>query len=157
MPAFQAEKEYLYNKSKAETLNDIEEALKRIGKVTRIDVENGVISGKTRFGLQGVKIKAVLVPEDGQTKITFHGKSDDVQGIGAQKGIERVFETMQNLDNPEFTPSKTGITFGQIAANVLAVVLAFLIGYFIENQWIGILVLAVSVVFINLLFSKSKK
>jgi len=157
MPLFRVEKECVYDKSAEETLKDLQEALEKIGKVKGIDVEKGTISGKTRYGLQGVKIEAALEAMDSKTKIIFHGKSDDAQGKGAQKGIERLFETMQNLENPEFTPSKTGISFGQVFANILIIIIAFVIGFSIENKWISIIVLAVSVFLINYFFSISKK
>jgi len=94
---------------------------------------------------------------DSKTKIIFHGKSDDAQGEGARRGIERLFETMGNLDNPEFSPSKSGISFGQVIANILAIIIAFVIGFYIENEWISIIILAVSIFLINYFFSISKK
>jgi len=154
---FSTEKEYIYDKSPEETFEDLKNALEKIGSVKAIDSENGNISGKARYGLQKAKIEAKIEAFEGKTKIIFKGKSDDVQGIGAQKVIERLFETMKNLDNPEFTPSKSGISLGQIAANLVAVIVAILIGILIENEWIGILVLAVSVYFINYFYSKSKQ
>lgn len=154
---FSTEKEYVYNKMPDQTFKDLEIALRKIGSVKMVDVNKGIITGKARYGLQNAKIEAKLEALEGKTKIVFHGKSDDVQGIGAQKAIERLYETMKNLDNPDFIPSKSGISFGQIAANIVAIIIAFLIGYLIENEWIGILVLAVSVYLINFFFSKAKK
>mgnify|MGYP001086064707 CR=1 FL=1 len=113
MAFFKAEKEYFVNQSPEEAINDLREAFERIGKSQNVDIDAGRITGKTRFGLQTVKIEATLTALEGQTKIVFRGKSDDAQGIGAQKGIERLFETMQNLDNLDYQPSKTGISFGQ--------------------------------------------
>jgi len=154
---FKIKKEYVYNKSLAETLKELQDAFERIGKVRSKDIEKGTISGKTRFGLQSVQIEALLEEVDGKTKIIFQGKSDDIQGIGAQKGIERLFETMQNLDNAEFIPSKSGITFGQVIANIIAFVVALVIGFTIENIWISAFVLAVSVFLINYFYNKFSK
>ena len=156
MPLFRAEKKYLYDKSPGETFEDLKDALERIGKVQDFDIDSGRIKGITRYGLQKVKIEAILRARDNQTEITFHGKSDDAQGEGARKGIERLFETMGNLDNPEFSPSKSGISFGQVLANILIIIIAFVIGFSIENQWISIIVLAVSVFVVNYIFSKLK-
>jgi len=157
MPLFRAEKKYSYDKSPGETFEDLKDALERIGKVQDFNIDSGRIKGITRYGLQKVKIEAVLKARDNQTEITFHGKSDDAQGEGARKGIERLFETMGNLDNPEFTPSKTGISFGQVIANILVLIIAFVIGLNIENEWISIIILAVSIFLINYFFSISKK
>ena len=154
---FSTEKEYIYDKSPEETFEDLKNALEKIGSVKEFDSENGKISGKARFGLQTAKIEAKIEALDGETKIFFKGKSDDVQGQGAQKVIERLFETMKNLENPEFTPSKSGVSFGQIVANVIVVIIAILIGFFIENEWIGILVLVVFVYLLNYFYSKSKQ
>ncbi|MEA3327073.1 MAG: hypothetical protein U9R53_07155 [Chloroflexota bacterium] len=156
MPLFRAEKVYLYDKSQDETFKDLKDALERIGKVQDFDIDSGKFKGKTRYGLQKVKIEATLEARDNQTEITFHGKSDDAQGEGARKGIERLFETMGNLDNPEFSPSKSGISIGQVLANILIIIIAFVIGFSIENQWISIIVLAVCVFLINYFFSITK-
>ena len=155
--AFKAEKDTIVNKSPVETFNDLQSAFERIGKVQESDVESGRIKGKTKYGLQTVKITATLEAMEGQTKITFHGKSDDAQGIGAQKGIERLFETMQNLDNPDFQPSKTGISFAQVIANILAFIIGVIIYVSIDNWWIATLVYAVFVVVVNLIYSNKKK
>ena len=104
-----------------------------------------------------MKIEAALEAMDSKTKIIFHGKSADSSGRETQKGIERLFETMQNLENPEFTPSKTGISLGQVLANILIIIIAFVIGFSIENEWISIIILAVSIFLINYFFSISKK
>ena len=156
MPLFRAEKVYLYDKSLDETFEDLKDALEKIGKVQDINIDSGRITGITRYGLQKVKIEAILEAKDNQTELTFHGKSDDAQVEGARRGIERLFETMGNLDNPEFTPSKTGISFGQVLANILIIIIAFVIGFSIENQWISIIVLAVSVFVVNYIYSKLK-
>ena len=157
MAMFKAEKSYVVDQSQSEALNDLKQAFEQIGKVQDVDIKAGIIKGNTRYGLQKVKIEAILESQEGQTKITFHGKSDDAQGIGAQKGIERLFETTQNLDNLDYQPSKTGISFGQVAANVLLVIIAFIIGFTIENIWISTLVLAVVLGVVNIIFSKTKK
>lgn len=157
MALFKAEKSYVLDQSQSEVLNELKEAFERIGKVRDVDVKAGKIKGNTRYGLQKVKIEATVESHEGQTKITFRGKSDDAQGIGAQKGIERLFETMQNLDNTAYQPSKSGISVGQVAANVLLVIIAFIIGFTIENIWISTLVLAVVLALINMLFSRGRK
>ena len=154
---FSVDKEYFYDKSPEETLNDINAAFEKIGSVKTIDRDNRKISGKARYGLQTAKIEVELEVIDSKTKIHFHGKSDDVQGMGAQKVIERLFETMGNLDNPEFTASKSGITFSQIAAYILSIIVGFVIGFIFENQWVGVVVFAVAVLLIPFFFSKSKK
>ncbi len=153
---FSVDKEYIYDKSPEETLNDINAALEKIGSVKTIDHDNRKISGKARYGLQTAKIEAELEAIDSKTKILFHGKSDDVQGMGANKVIERLFETMGNLDNPEFTASKSGISFSQIAAYILSIIFGLFIGFIFENQWVGVVVLAIGVFLISYFFSKSR-
>ena len=157
MAMFKAEKSYVVDQSQSEVLNDLKEAFESIGKVQDVDAGAGKIKGQTRFGLQKVKIEATLEALDGQTKITYNGKSDDAQGIGAQKGIERLFETMQNLDNLDYQPSKTGISFGQVIANVLAFIIGVIIYVIIDNWWIATLIFTIFVVVANSIFSNRKK
>lgn len=127
MATFRSTQELIYDKSPDETIKDLEQALHLIGKVQEIDITQGRLIGKAKYGLQRVKLEARVAAHDQQTLITVLGKSDDIQGIGAQKAIERLFETMQNLDNTDFKPSKTGVKWLPTLASVLLFIFAIII------------------------------
>jgi hypothetical protein len=108
MDLFKTVREVIYEKAPVDTLSDIEKAFGLIGNIQQIDRQAGNIQGRTKYGLNSVTIDAHVEPSDSKTKITFRGKSGDAAAVGAQKGIENLVDTMHNLDNPKFAPSKTG-------------------------------------------------
>lgn len=107
MSAFKTVRELAYEKNLAETFADIEKAFIAIGKIQQIDRQAFTIQGKTKYGLQTVYINAQVEVADGKTKVVFHGKSDDFGAVGAQRAIDNLINTMQNLDNINYVPSKT--------------------------------------------------
>jgi hypothetical protein len=101
--------EMIYQKSPDETLVDLEKALNKLGKVKKIDQAENTIRGRTRYGLQTVKIQATVNGNDDESIISFIAKSDDVRGVGAKNGIERLIETLDNVDDLSYEVSKTGL------------------------------------------------
>jgi hypothetical protein len=101
--------EMKYQKSPHETLIDLEKALNNLGKVKKIEQTANTIHGRTRFGLQSVKIQATVNGNDDESIISFIAKSDDVGGVGARNGLDRLMETLENVDNLSYEVSKTGL------------------------------------------------
>lgn len=142
MAAFKFNKEINYKKSFDETMLDVQQAFARIGKVKKIDTKKGIIQGKTRYGLQSVKITVNVAAGQDKTVIKFNGKGDDVAGIGAEKGVENLIKTMQNLTDSEFVPSKTGgVTPLFVMASIIEVILfvIIVIGYRNNSMELGVL------------------
>jgi hypothetical protein len=125
MSAFKTDSELYYEKSPSDTLSDIEKAFGLIGKDQKIDLEACKIHGETLYGMVIVAIDAKVEVIDGKTKVLFHGKSRGIIALEAKTaGIDNLINTMKNLDNTEYTPSKTGgITSKQNSATMLNLVL----------------------------------
>ncbi len=162
MSAFKTDREFNYEKNPADTLSDIEKAFVMIGKVQQIDRQTGSIQGKTKYGLQTVKIDAQVEVIDGNTKILFHGKSDDFGAVGAQKGIDNLINTMQNLDNTKYVPSKTaGISPLWVIAVILEITFSiiFVFGLRTGSIQTGVLIvlfIICAVLFIYLVLARLK-
>jgi hypothetical protein len=114
-----------------------------------------------RFGLQKVKIEAGVEALDEGSKITVHGKSDDVQGVGAEKAIDRLFETMQNLDNPDFVPSRSGVKLLPTLASVLLFVFAIIISIGMRTEqtstaWFIIVAVLSVILFVYIIVSRMR-
>jgi len=141
--------EISYNQSTDKTLEDLKEALSRIGKVKSVDPDALLIKGKTRFGLQTVKIEATINGDDENSVISFVGKSDDIKGVGAKKGLEHLIETMGNLDDPNYKVSKTGLDGLQwtyLLSGILGLIV-FLIMLNVSLPWVADNKTAISLLF----------
>jgi hypothetical protein len=161
MASFRRTQELIYEKPNDVAMKDLEQALNLIGKVQDVDVSQGRISGMARFGLQKVKIEAGVEALDEGSKITVHGKSDDVQGIGAEKAIDRLFETMQNLDNPDFVPSRSGVKLLPTLASVLLFVFAIIISIGMRTEqtskaWFIIVAVLSVILFVFIIVSRMR-
>lgn len=154
MSIFETVKELVYEKSPSDTISDIENAFSQIGKLISSQRKEGRIRGKTKYGLNSVAIDAQVNAVDGKTLVIFRGKSGDVGALGAHKGIENLINTMQNLGNAEYIPSKTaGVKPLRIIASSILLVLSIFIAYglrtgyfqsglmiFLVIAWIAILI-----------------
>lgn len=96
-----------YHKSAIGTLADLEKVLTRIGIVNSVDQTEYSIKGKTKYGLQTVKIEATINGIGDESVISFTAKSDDIGGVGAKDGLKRLIEMMSNVDNLDFEVSET--------------------------------------------------
>ena len=103
-----ATQDIAYNKSADETFLDVQKALSIIGKVKNTDKITLTIEGTSKYGLQSVKLK-VKNPQRKTSIISISGFSDDVWAAGAKNCMKCLIETMNNLDNPDYKPSKTGV------------------------------------------------
>jgi len=60
-----------------------------IGSVLECNPLTNSLTVKTRYGLQSVKLRISLKPQEGGTLISFVGAGDDIWGGGARKGIDK--------------------------------------------------------------------
>jgi hypothetical protein len=128
MPLGQATQETTYNKSADETLSDIQEALKMIGKVDNVNHANLTIEGSSKYGFQTVNLRVKIIPQGETTIISINGFGDDIRAVGAKKCMARLLETMDNLGNPDYKPSRTGIKPFNMVLMLIGVILCVLIG-----------------------------
>jgi hypothetical protein len=86
-----------YPKSSLEALADLERAFSAIGKVVEISKSTMSITGKTRYGLQFVKLRvSVLDQGDAKSLIQIQGFGDDVWGGGARKGTDKLIRALES-------------------------------------------------------------
>jgi hypothetical protein len=86
------------DKPVAELFASAERALAAIGTVKESDQQGGRLRGATRYGLQKVKLTIEVCATDSGSRMTVLGGSDDIAGVGANQGIARLLEV---LENPE--------------------------------------------------------
>jgi hypothetical protein len=75
----------------------VEQAGQKIGKVLSSSKVTGSLEIKTRYGLQGVKLRVSLMPHEGGTKVTVSGFGDDIWGGGARKGTDKLLKAIDAL------------------------------------------------------------
>ena len=128
------EKEVLWEKSIHNSLPDFEQSLKHNGSVKEFMYEHNLIIGYARYGLQKTKIEIeAYAIDENKTKITLHGKSDDLGNKGAGHSIERIIETAYKIQSGDaleesFFKRKTGMSVKKIAL-IIIVFTAVLIAY----------------------------
>src|SRR5262245_18844844 len=108
MPIGQATQSFDYHKPPDEACAAAQQALARIGQVT--GAHSGSIQGTSRYGLQKVKMQIVVAPQGSGSRIDVTALSDDVWAAGAKNCIARLFEALENLDNPNYVPSPRGMS-----------------------------------------------
>jgi len=79
------------------TFELVKEAGSNIGKIKESDSNLNILTIKTRYGLQGVKLRVSLEPKDNGTIVYVSGFGADVWGGGAKKGTDKLFSAMSNL------------------------------------------------------------
>lgn len=88
-----------YGKSAMETLADLQIAFDTIGKAIGISKTTLSITGKTRCGLQSVKLRvSVLSQGDRQSLVQIQGFGDDVWGGAARKGTDKLLRALDALN-----------------------------------------------------------
>ena len=127
MPLGQITQDEVYGKTPPETLADLEKALNMIGSVKSIDRTTLAIQGKTKYGLQTVQVQATITGSGSTSKITLVALSDDVWGAGAKNGIQRLLGALENVENPDYKPSKTGISSTSLALRLASFLIVLLI------------------------------
>jgi hypothetical protein len=86
-----------YPKSSLEALADLQRAFASIGKVVEISKLTMSITGKTRYGLQSVKLRVSVLPQgEGQSLIQVQGSGDDIWGAGARKGTDKLLRALES-------------------------------------------------------------
>jgi hypothetical protein len=87
-----------YPKSELETFADVERAFSSIGKVAEVSKLTLSLTGRTRYGLQSVKLRvSVLWQGEGRSLIQIQGFGDDVWGGGARKGTDKLIRALEAL------------------------------------------------------------
>jgi hypothetical protein len=87
-----------YPKSAPETLADLERAFSSIGKVVEVSKLTASVTGKTRYGLQSVKLRiSVLDQGTERSTIQIQGFGDDIWGAGARKGTDKLIRALESL------------------------------------------------------------
>jgi hypothetical protein len=126
-----------YAKSANDTFTDIHNSLAKIGKIKVSDQIAHSLRGSLKYGLQSIKVEASVQGNELESVISFKAKSDDVRGIGARKGLDRLIESMQHLDDPNYQVSKTGVSAGQWLYLLLGLIgiLAFLAIMIFDIRW----------------------
>ena len=75
----------------------IESAGASIGKIISSSKITGTIEIKTRYGLQGVKLRVGLIPNERGTTVSIGGFGDDIWGGGARKGTDKLLKAIDQM------------------------------------------------------------
>ena len=87
-----------YPKSVVDTLADLEQAFASIGKVVEVSKLTASVTGKTRYGLQAVKLRVSVLPQgEASSTIQIQGFGDDIWGGGARKGTDKLLRALESL------------------------------------------------------------
>ena len=86
-----------YGKRPELAFEDLRQALSAIGKVEEADPEAMFLRGRTRFGLQRVRIKLRVASSVHGSTISIHALADDLWGMGAKKGIDKLITALEGL------------------------------------------------------------
>lgn len=119
-----AENEVVCMMGLQQAMRTVGAALSAIGGARSIDAATGVVTGRVRFGLQGVAVRVSLVEDvPGITRVVVQARSDDVWGAGAKSVTRRLIEALRNADNPGYKPDRLGIhpmaLFGLVAGLIV--------------------------------------
>ena len=141
MPLGQQTHEAVSPKVPSQTLEDLERAMRVIGKVESVDKSAHAVTGTVRYGLQNVNIRASVKPHESGSSITVWGMSDDIWAAGAKSAIQRLLEALENIDDPSYVPSKSGVSKTNL---ILQMVLSIVILLAVFGGWItGIIPMSV--------------
>jgi hypothetical protein len=84
-----------YPKPADAAIADLERAFAAIGKVVEVSRVTSTITGKTRFGLQSVKLRVSVIDQGaGRSVIQIQGFGDDVWGGSARKGTNKLIRAL---------------------------------------------------------------
>lgn len=86
-----------YPRPALEALADLERAFSSIGKVVEISKLTMSLTGRTRYGLQSVKLQvSVLDQGTNQSLIQIQSFGDDIWGGGARKGTDKLLRALES-------------------------------------------------------------
>jgi len=123
----QVTQESIYNKTPLEAFDDLEEALNLVGLVQSVDRTTLTLFGKTQYGLQTVRIQAMVTSYESISKIRIIAFSDDIWGVGAKNGIQHLHEALKNIENPAYNTNKTGIETSKLLFRIILSIVTFLV------------------------------
>ena len=112
-------------------------ALKQGGSIVRSDEGSRTLSGRIVYGLQRVAVDVHVTGDERSSQVVVSAKSDDIQQIGAASALERMFQTMENINNPNFKPDRRGATTGGLIFQIVVfvVILIVVIGFINRRAW----------------------
>ncbi len=77
--------------------------------------------------VSSVKLKVKITPQGNASSISIRGFSDDMWARGARDSIKRLLEAMDNLENPTYKPSRTGMKPLSMALTLVAFITLLLL------------------------------
>jgi hypothetical protein len=84
-----------YRKSFDETMADLARAFGSAGKLLDSNMATGTVSGRVRYGLQAVRLRASVFEENpARCRIEIQGFGDDIWGGGARKGADKLIQAL---------------------------------------------------------------
>jgi hypothetical protein len=94
----ESERSIQYGKSAMETLAELHSAFDTIGKALQVSKTTLSITGRTRYGLQSVKLRvSVLSQGEHKSLVQIQGFGDDMWGGGARKGTDKLLQALDKL------------------------------------------------------------
>ncbi len=74
---------------------DVKRAFSSIGSVLEASPLTRTVMGRTRYGLQAVRLRvSVHAVDDGTSRIDIQGFGDDIWGGGARKGADKLIRAL---------------------------------------------------------------
>ena len=87
-----------YDENIDDTFSDVQRAFNKIGRVVETSPSIKSITGKTRYGLQSVKLRVSIVSNGADNSIVdVQAFGDDIWGGGARKGTEKLLRALDAL------------------------------------------------------------
>ena len=111
------------------------DALGRLGSVEQVNRNEHSITGSIRYGLQSVDVHVSLEERsEKETSVVIQGSSDDVWGVAARSATKRLFETLSNLNNPDYQPNQLGMQFIKVVGVLIGFVILMVVITVIVGQ-----------------------
>jgi hypothetical protein len=132
MPIGQFSQDGTYNKPPATTLEDLGKALGMIGEVKSLDPKTFSLTGKAKYGMQKVDVKAMITQEGNGSHISLTAFSDDIWGMAAKDICQRLLETLHKIDDPNYKPNKAGLGINKL---ILRIAIFLIVLFVILGGW----------------------
>ena len=82
---------------RATAFNAAFRAAEAVGKVREWNETMGTLTVRTRYGLQAIKLRISVVPDDHGTRIVIGAFGDDIWGGGARKGTDKFLRALEDV------------------------------------------------------------
>lgn len=91
-------REVHYQRGADQALRDVEAAFATIGKVLDSSPLTRTVTGRSRFGLQRIKLRVSIHDRgDGTSTLQIHSFGDDIWGGGARKGTHKLLRALDDV------------------------------------------------------------